>query len=291
LSPIFPHWEPPHVDIPIGDIVIPLHGFGLLVLLGFLFGSKVAAGRARRLGLEPELINRLISWLVVGTFIGGKLGYGLLYEPDEYLADPTLFVQFRGGLSSFGGFAVCVPLSFWFFHRQKVPVLPYMDCLAHGMALGWFFGRMGCFVAHDHPGTPTEFFLGVYGTCKDMGPDVACHSMGLYEALWSLSMFGLFIALDRRRWVPGTFVLLLGASYGPVRFALDALRPVSTDPRYGPFTPAQYGAIALTLLCIGFLVSRLRSKAEEIGPPARGASSNTGRDPGVRLTPPHVPDA
>ena len=90
--------------------------------------------------------------------------------------------------------------------------------------------------------------------------------MGLYEALWSLSMFGVFLAMDRRAWTPGIMVSLLGVVYGPVRFAMDYLRPESTDARYLGFTPGQYWAALFTVVCIGFLVSRLRSSDGAIQP-------------------------
>jgi phosphatidylglycerol:prolipoprotein diacylglycerol transferase len=268
VKPLIPWFEPPVLDIPLpGGSHLPLHGFGLLVALGFVFGGRAAMSRAKRMGLDPEAINRLIGWLVVGTFVGGHVGYGLMYKPDEYLANPVEFLKVWQGLSSFGGFVVCVPLAVWFFKKEKLPLWPYLDCLAHGMALGWFFGRMGCFVAHDHPGTVTDFWLGVYGICQPHGAkNVACHDMGLYEALWSLMMFGLFKLMDRRPWKPGTFVLTLGLAYGPVRFAMDFLRPEATDARYLGFTPGQYWAAVFTLVCVGALVMRVRSADEPLGP-------------------------
>ena len=269
MKPLLGPWEPPVLElwIPFTDLQVPLHGFGFLVAIGFIVGGKVAMGRATRLGLDPEVINRLVGWLVVGTFVGGHVGFGLMYEPDKYLANPIEFLKVWQGLSSFGGFAVCVPISIWFFWKEKVPVWPYLDCLAHGMAIGWFFGRMGCFVAHDHPGTATDFWLGVIGSCKSDQMGLACHDMGLYEALWSLSVFGLFTFMDRTRtFVPGLYVVLLGTLYGPVRFAMDFLRPESTDPTYGGFTPGQYWAALLTVVGIAFLVQRMRSDGPRFEP-------------------------
>ena len=141
-----------------------------------------------------------------------------------------------------------------------------MDHLAHGMAIGWFFGRMGCFVAHDHPGTPTNFCLGVYGICHGQ-PDasVACHDMGLYEAMWSLAMFGVLMAIDRaRKTKDGIQVLIFGLSYAPVRFGMDFLRPEATDARYGPFTPAQWGSMVLLIACVGMIAQRMRASEEPV---------------------------
>jgi len=293
VTPLIPWFEVPAIAIP--GFGFKLHGFGFLVALGFLFGGRAAMGRARRLGLDPDVINRLITWLVVGTFIGGHVGYGLMYKPKEYLADPIQFLYLWEGLSSFGGFVVCVPLSIWFFYKEKVDVWKFLDCLAHGMAIGWFFGRMGCFVAHDHPGSPTDFYLGVWcrpepGHMVDIpdwlvladnpnanrpfshcatDPAVhAVHDMGLYEALWSLSMFGLFRLMDYRAWKPGVMVLLLGTLYAPVRFGMDFLRPVTSDPRYASLTPAQWLAAVLFVVCAFAVFRRMQADAEAVMPDA-----------------------
>jgi phosphatidylglycerol:prolipoprotein diacylglycerol transferase len=264
LLALIPWFEVPIFHIPLGSgRTLPIHGFGILVAIGFVVGGRVAMDRARATGLDPQMINRVITWLVVGTFVGGHVGYGLMYRPEEYFAEPVKFLQVWQGLSSYGGFAVCVPLAIWFFRKERLAVLPYLDALAWGMTVGWFFGRMGCFVAHDHPGTPTDFFLGVVGTCPGAGRDIACHDMGLYEAFWSIGMYGLFAAVDRvRRWPAGFYTALIGLAYGPVRFAMDTLRPEQNDPRYAGFTPGQWWSIALALFCAPMLFRLLSKQAQ-----------------------------
>jgi phosphatidylglycerol:prolipoprotein diacylglycerol transferase len=276
----------PYFDVPIFQIgPLPIHGFGILVALGFVIGGHLSTERAKRLGLDADIINRLIGWLVVGTFVGGKLGYGLMYDWEAYSADPSLFLYPWGGLSSFGGFLVCVPLSVIYFRVNKVPVWPYVDCLAYGLTIGWFLGRMGCTVAHDHPGTPADdFFLGIHcrpveghtvefpafmvdadhsgqawGPCRTDPNVVAAHDMGFYEALWSLSMYGVFRILDRVPRTAGIYALLLGAAYGPVRFAMDFLRSEATDGRIGGFTPGQWWSLVFFVVCVGLLIWRVRS--------------------------------
>ncbi len=311
----------PWFDIPVlelGDIIpgipanIELHGFGLLVALGFVFGGMAAKWRAERYGLDASAIDRLITWLIVGTFVGGHVGYGLMYEPEEYFADPIQFLYFWKGLSSFGGLVVCVPLSVYFFYREKLPIWPYLDCLAFGLAIGWFLGRMGCFVAHDHPGSETDFFLGVYcrpvpghiidlpgwlvdgdgsamrpwGPCVENGAIDAVWDTGLLEALWSLTMFGVLAFIDRMPTVPGTLTLTYGLTYGPVRFTTDFLRPESTDPRTFGFTPAQYWAAIFMLVCLAALYWRLQSNDEPLKPvdPEKPAEPGEGSEGATSAT-------
>jgi phosphatidylglycerol:prolipoprotein diacylglycerol transferase len=311
---MIPYFEVPVFDIPtpflsfLGIEHVPIHGFGVLVMLGFVIGGNVAMKRAERTGLDPEAINQVLGWLVIGTFVGGHVGFGLMYAPEEYFADPIKFLQFWQGLSSFGGFVVCVPLAFYFFRSNKLPIWPYMDSLAIGLSMGWFLGRMGCTVAHDHPGTPTDFFLGIHcrptegatlefpgwmtdshgdlrwGPCREDGNFVqsitdqvdpatfegvlAAHDMGFYEALWSLSVFFLFIALDRTARKPGFYVCLLGVLYAPVRFGMDFLRPESTDVRYFDLTPGQWWSIVFLVVSAYGLYVRMKSEDRVIGPSA-----------------------
>jgi prolipoprotein diacylglyceryltransferase len=75
-----------------------------------------------------------------------------------------------------------------------------------------------------------------------------------------------FLAADSRRWPDGFFLGLFFALYGPVRFAMDALR--IGDVRYLGWTPGQYLAVCATLLGIAILALVLRRP-----PPPEAAAS------------------
>lgn len=281
MRPLIPYFERPAFelfDVPAIPFLgfeggpLTIHGFGILVACGFVVGTWLAQRKARRDGLDPEALGRLVTWWVVGTFVGGHIGHGLLYEPAEYLADPRKFLYVWQGLSSFGGFAAVIPLTIWFFYREKKPFWPYADCAIYGFALGWFLGRMGCFAAHDHPGTVTEFWLGVYGMCPDRPITVACHDLGLYEAIFTLAVFGLYLILDRKPRPAGTFVGVYAALYGPVRFLMDFVRHPHVDSRYMGLTPAQYGSILVGLGGVWILYSRRgAAPGRQAAPPAAKA--------------------
>lgn len=280
MHPLLGPWDP--FSIPIGPISI--HGFGILVALGFVFGSSLSQRMATRFGGDADAINRLVGWLVVGTFLGGHFGDILWYRPLELAKDPELFAEmFRklasgtlpaardlpltlrvwDGLSSFGGFVVCVPITVYFFWREKKAFFPHGDALAIGLTLGWFFGRMGCFSAHDHPGSETQFWLGVYGMCTGNDPEVACHDLGLYEAIWSGGMWLLFRALARVPRFPGFYCAVLALSYAPFRFFLDFYRSAPIDVRYNGLTPAQYWTVVLFV--VGVLVVAFQFRKPVLG--------------------------
>lgn len=270
MAPLIPYFEPLKFDLGVATI----HGFGILVAIGFITGSWLAAQKAERDGLDPDVINRVVTWIIAGVFIGGHLGHALFYEPAEHFADPIKFLRVWEGLSSTGGFIGSTILVIIFLRREnarvrrenvtrqekgeplKPPIrlLPYGDTMLFGLTLGWFFGRMGCFAAHDHPGMPTEFWLGVYGMCPDQPITVACHDIGLYEAIWSGAMFLLFLFLDRKPRFQGFYIGLLCAVYGPFRLFLDSMRHPDIDTRYFGLTPAQYGSVVIGLIGVYLLV-------------------------------------
>ena len=281
MEPLIPYFDVPVIHLG----PIPLHGFGLLVASGFLVGGQVAMNRARKVGLDPNVINQLIGWLVVGTFVGGHVGYGLMYKPEEYLSNPIEFLKVWQGLSSFGGFVTCIPLTIWFFRKNKLPVLPYIDCIGYGLTVGWGLGRLGCTVAHDHPGTAADGFpLGIYcrpveghtflwpefmrpdhgrlapwGPCADSPSTMAAHDMGFYEALWSFAMFGVFWVMDRVPRTPGIYPVILGGTYGVVRYCMDFLRPEDTDGRWLGLTPGQYWSAVFLVGCFMVFVRLMRA--------------------------------
>lgn len=280
MKPLIPYFQDPYFTIP--GVGLEIHAFGVLVALGFVLGGQVAQKKADKFGGSGDAVNRLIGWLVLGVFVGGHWGHLLMYRPEDLEGDGARFsaffsvlaqgrlprgdevpvlLQFWHGLSSFGGFFVCVALTIWFFRKEKMPFWPNADGLAIGFTLGWFFGRMGCFTAHDHAGTVTDFYLGVYGMCPGGNPTIACHDLGLYEAIWSLGAFALFTFLDRKPRPAGFFTGLLAVLYGPCRFASDFFRSTETDTRYGGLTPAQYGSIALTLVGLWIVQTRFKKAA------------------------------
>ena len=128
------------------------------------------------------------------------------------------------------------------------------DAIAYGFPFGWIFGRLGCFVAFDHPGLATHFVLG-----ERYVDGVVRHNLGLEEALFIAVVAGLFLVLGRKARPAGFFVGLLAVLYTPVRFGLDALR--IDDARYFGLTPAQYGAVGLLLVGLGVMTAAFRRGA------------------------------
>ena len=185
------------------------------------------------------------------------------------------------GISSFGGFLGAFIGFILFFRLKKItmipwlleltggkdrPMLKYLDVVAYGFSIGWFFGRMGCFSAHDHIGKPTNSFLGVafpdgfraaVPSVEGFGPEgiTPRFDLGLMEVIFSLVLFLVYAlwANKQKDLRPGWYASVFILAYAPYRFFLDTLR--ATDLTHGSdtrwlaetfppgITPGQVGAV------------------------------------------------
>ena len=235
---------------------IELHLFGALVATAVIVGTAVIRKRAQHEGLDPELAARMTFTVLVFGFIGAHLVDRLIYFPHETFADPWSILKVWQGISSFGGIVGASVGAAYFIKKEKLGLSKwrYLDVIGWGFAVGWIFGRLGCFSAFDHPGVATDFFL-----AEVDAKGIMRHNLGLYEALYFVPLSGLFWALGQKRRAPGFYVALLCLLYPPVRFLFDFLRIV--DVRYLGLTPAQWGSIGFMIF--GFFLLRYTQRLAE----------------------------
>jgi len=270
-----PWFKPEPLAVPLPDLTVPMigslpdnmyvHPFGALVAIAVLVGTHIASNRARREGLHPRVFGEMSAYMLIGGFVLGHVLDALFYHWDVVQQNPIFVLQLWNGLSSFGGFIGCILGAVGWLKWRGYPLLPFADVAAYAVPFGWIFGRLGCFVVHDHPGAITDFPLAVanYQVAGDLPPFQVRHDLGLYEVLWCLAVIPLFHFLGRKKRRRGFYAALLPLLYAPVRFGLDFLRATDIqngDPRlYLGLTPGHFGAVLL--LGLGILVALYVSKA------------------------------
>jgi phosphatidylglycerol:prolipoprotein diacylglycerol transferase len=224
---------------------IGLQPFGLLVAIGVIAGMRLSEWRGEKLGFRRDVVSDLATHVVIIGFVLGHVFDTVFYFPEKLVERPWELLMIWTGLSSYGGFFGAVIGGFYWRWKRGFPLFPVLDQIAFGLPLGWFFGRLGCFVVHDHPGAITDFPLAVDNFAFEgvVGPR---HDLGFYEVLWSLVVVPLFLWLDRKPRAPGFFLVWICWLYAPVRFGLDFLR--EADRTWGGLTPGHYSSIFTMLL-------------------------------------------
>lgn len=130
--------------IPIGQ-GIPIFGYGLFMMLGFVAGLLIACHRARKMGLPKDsaLDVGLIS--IFSGVIGARLAYLLIdYSPNEGDGIGEWLAVWRGGLTFQGGLVLALVCVWLYLRRRRVSVGRMMDAYAPALAVGVGFGRLGC---------------------------------------------------------------------------------------------------------------------------------------------------
>jgi phosphatidylglycerol:prolipoprotein diacylglycerol transferase len=158
--------------------------YGLAYLVGFIgaFWLMQLYHRAGRSPLNSDAVFELMTYLVLGVMVGGRLGNFLLYHPDELFHPPwAFFMVWKGGMASHGGF-VGVILAVWLFARhQKLSFLQVTDVVVTTVPLGLMLGRIGNFLNGELWGKPaTVPWAMIFPDSGD--PLVPRHPSQLYEA-------------------------------------------------------------------------------------------------------------
>lgn len=270
---MLPYFEQPAWHL--GPLTI--HAFGLTVATALWVGLTMVERRFAELDLDAATGRRLSVWMLVGGLLGAHVFSVLLYFPDQLRADAWLLLRPWEDISSLGGMlgGILGACLFFALRRSELDMakrLAYLDAIAFVFPFGLAIGRVGCSLAHDHPGVVTTFPLaislhsasaqayirGVYDAAGLALPAGAAtmgfHDLGLYECLYLiLVVVPAFVVWNRRRRAPGFYLVGFSALYFPVRFALDVLRV--SDARYLRLTPAQWSAAlvlaALPLAALG----------------------------------------
>jgi len=236
-------------QLHLGTVTIQV--WGLFVALGFLIGGAVAAWRAKKLGLDSSVVWDMLSWLLLSSMFFARVFFVLFYSLDYFWQKPLeIFYIWQGGMSMMGGLFGAVLAGFLFLRHRRVDFWQYVDATIFGLPLGYFIGRIGCFLIHDHPGVPTNFFLGL------QYPDgIVRHDLGLYSSLLGLFLFVIFLIMKKIKPPVGSFVVVFLIVYGVARFFLDFLRV--EDVRILFLTPGQYFGI---LMVVGGLIICFKKK-------------------------------
>ncbi len=277
----FPFNDP--VAIHLGPLSVRWYGLAYMagLLLGWLYMRKLCADQHLWGGnspMRPEQTDDFLFWATLGTVLGGRLGFFLLYEPSMLLSNPLQFLRlWEGGMAFHGGLLGVGLAIFIFARRNGIPVRSLMDLSAAAVPFGLFFGRIANFINGEIYGRLTdvswavEFPLRVLAKGDLPGPR---HPTQIYEALLEgAAMFLLlrYFTHGRRSFLsPGLTTGVFLMAYGAFRIFAEYYKEWDTAQFFTTAYFSEGVVYSLPMIALGlyFVLSAKRAPSRAVAGPA-----------------------
>ena len=221
---VHPQFDP--VALQLGPFAI--HWYGLMYLVAFvqilLLGRWVIHHRPW-VRWDLKMLDDVLFYGVIGTIVGGRLGYVLFYKPAEYLANPIDILKvWEGGMSFHGGFLGVILALALFARRHQIRWLAVTDFIAPLVPLGLAAGRLGNFINGELWGRATDLPWGMVFPQADDG-GIARHPSQLYQlAGEGLLLFVILWFYARKPRPVGAVSAVFLIGYGSLRFLAEFAR-------------------------------------------------------------------
>lgn len=260
---VYPEIDP--VAVSIGPLVI--RWYSLAYVVGLLAGWRYVA-RLERIA-PPAFATRVqlddfIVWVLMGIVLGGRIGYVLFYNFDQYLAQPLDALKiWQGGMSFHGGLAGVLIASALYCRRHGLSFLAVMDVAACATPIGLGLGRVANFINHELYGRVTDVPWAVF--FPHTGVEQLRHPSQIYEALTEgVLLFILLFVLVRIPGVKARRGLLGGVflcGYWLARSVIEQFREPDSQLGFviGSFTMGQVLSLPM-LIAGGALIWRARTR-------------------------------
>jgi phosphatidylglycerol:prolipoprotein diacylglycerol transferase len=131
--------------------------YGLMYVFGFVGGYFLIRWLAakKRVSLPRDALDNLVSYLVIGVILGGRLGYVVFYNLPYYWNYPLeVFAVWHGGMSFHGALLGSILAGWWFSRRRAVPFYHLADLCAVAAPIGLGLGRTVILLTGSSTGGP-----------------------------------------------------------------------------------------------------------------------------------------
>ena len=236
-------------------------------VVGYFMLRAFVRSRDSQITLNKKQLDDLLTAIILGVIIGGRLGYVLFYNLAFFLAHPLeIFAVWHGGMSFHGGLIGVILATLLFArnlvkHNQTIgntynTTFRILDILAVIAPVGLFFGRIANFINMEVMGRPTDIPWAVVFAGQT---NVPRHPSPLYEAategiLLFVIMYCLyrFTGLRRR---PGALGGMLAMLYAVFRIFCEQFR--APDAQIGFLFNTNWLTMGQMLSAIMFVVGAI----------------------------------
>ena len=248
--------------------------YGVSYLLGFVAAILLLRhwSKKEEFDVPQNQVNDfIVSLALFGVFIGGRLGYVLLYGWDTFIHDPLyIFKVWEGGMASHGGLVGTILFMLWYARKHKHSFWNLTDNMACTASLGIAFGRLANFINGELYGRITTVSWGVYFPeeaglhYQDQNPTLIQqlidagkihlrHPSQLYQAAAEgFLVFALLLLLRKMPWGKrsGALSVAFLVLYAIARISMEFFRMPDSTIYFGWLTKGQLYSILMIFVAL-----------------------------------------
>jgi len=247
---------------------ISIRYYGLLFVGGLILCIYILGWIFKREKIQPENLEKLSIYGMIGILAGARLGHCLFYEPSYYLSHPLEMIlpitfppdggiKFIGyqGLASHGGVSGLLIALYFYSRKTKHSMLDTLDLIAVVAGLSFGFIRLGNFMNSEIIGIPTT---NPWGVIFERVDNVPRHPAQLYEAISYFIIFTVMMVLYKKmrdRLKNGFFFGLATVLCFTARFIIEFIKENQVGFEDGmTFNMGQLLSLPYIVVGIGFII-------------------------------------
>ena len=229
---------------------LEIRWYSLSYVFGIIFGWLYCK---KYLIKDQNILKRfddLVTYIIVGIILGGRLGYIIFYNPIYYSKNLSeIFMIWNGGMSFHGGVLGVIIATYLFGKKNKINYFIFLDLIAMAAPIGIFLGRIANFINSELYGRETDLIWSVKFEKID---NLSRHPSQIYEAFFEGIILFLLLNLVFKKYFyksVGVISSLFIIYYSLFRFFIEFFR--EPDSQLGIiFTYFTLGQ----LICIVFFI-------------------------------------
>ena len=232
---------------------LSIRWYSLAYIFGIIFGWIYCKKILIKNNDTSKLFDDLISYLIIGIILGGRLGYILFYNLEYYIINYIeILMIWKGGMSFHGGVIGVFIATIIFSKKHKVNKYIFLDLISASAPIGIFLGRISNFINSELYGRQTDIIWSVIFAKVDNLPR---HPSQLYEAFFEgiILFFIIFLFVNKKYLLrPGLISSLFLIFYSLFRFFIEFFRMPDEQLGFIFLNLTMGQIICLIFFCFGF---------------------------------------
>ena len=227
--------------------------------LSYIFGIMIAWIYCKNFLIKDKrilsLFDDLISYLIIGIILGGRMGYVIFYNFEYYLENIfEILMIWKGGMSFHGGLLGVIIATYIFSKKNKINTFLFLDLISMSAPIGIFLGRISNFINSELYGKKTDLFWGVKFEKVD---NVFRHPSQIYESVFEGIILFLLLNYFFKNYLyktPGLISAIFLIFYSTFRFIIEYTREPDIQIGYIFFNLTLGQMLSLLFLIFGIML-------------------------------------